>query len=53
VPASGLAADPDRTAVETKHPAVKGAMLYCDKAKDQACAVTALLHFEWGQVLER
>jgi hypothetical protein len=35
VPASEVAADPDCTAVETKRPAVKGAMLHCDEAKDR------------------
>ena len=36
VPASELAADPDRTRVETKRPAVKGVMLWCGEANDQA-----------------
>jgi hypothetical protein len=75
VPASELAADPDRARVETRRPVVKGAMLWCGEAKNQAfnartsasawtstvldssttvsCALPALVHREWGEVLER
>ena len=36
VPASELEADPDRPRVETKRRAVKGVMLWCGEANDQA-----------------
>jgi hypothetical protein len=40
VPASELAADPDRALVETTGPAVRGAMLWFDEAKDYGFVLT-------------
>jgi hypothetical protein len=40
VPASELAADPDLARVETKGPAVRGAMLWFDEAKDYGFVLT-------------